>query len=110
MATTIKQAEEAIRKNDGLITYAARDLSISRQSLYKRIRQNPKLKEYLDKVRESTLDLAEGELFKAIRRGEPWAICFFLKCHGKSRGYVEKQSVEHSGNLTVEIVRFCVVE
>lgn len=33
------------------------------------------------------LDHAESSLQKAVLKGEAWAVCFFLKTQGKSRGY-----------------------
>jgi hypothetical protein len=33
----------------------------------------------------------------AVRRGEPWAVCFTLKCLGKDRGYVERQERTGAG-------------
>ena len=94
MATTILQITEALEKNDGLITQTAKALGISRQALSKRIHKNKNLELFLESVRESTLDIAESELFKSIRSGKAWAICFYLKCHGKKRGYIEKQELD----------------
>ena len=44
----------------------------------------------LGAARESSVDLAESELMKAIRAGNMTAIIFFLKTQGRSRGYVER--------------------
>ncbi|HXI44189.1 MAG TPA: hypothetical protein VNH18_05560 [Bryobacteraceae bacterium] len=35
-----------------------------------------------------------GVLYSAALKGEPWAVCFWLKCQA---GWKEKQQVEHSG-------------
>jgi hypothetical protein len=37
--------------------------------------------------------LAMSQVVAAMKRGEAWAICFFLKCRG---GWKEKQEIEHS--------------
>jgi hypothetical protein len=96
MATSIPQIKEALEKNDGLITQTAKALGISRQALSKRIHKNKDLELFLESVRDSTLDIAESQLFKAIRSGKAWAVCFYLKCRGKKRGYVEKQELDLS--------------
>jgi hypothetical protein len=96
MATTIRQIKEALEKNDALISQSAKSLGISRQALSRRIHKNAELEAFLEDVRESTLDIAEGALFKAIRGGKAWAICFYLKCKGKRRGYIEKQELDLS--------------
>src|SRR5262249_17341747 len=33
----------------------------------------------------------ENVLYEAALRGEAWAVCFYLKCQAKDRGYVERQ-------------------
>jgi hypothetical protein len=38
--------------------------------------------------------LAMSQVVAAMKRGEAWAVCFFLKCRG---GWREKQEIEHSG-------------
>lgn len=48
---------------------------------------------------EALLDFGESKLMVAINKGEGWAICFFLKCKGKSRGWVEKHIIE--GDMTL---------
>jgi hypothetical protein len=40
--------------------------------------------------RERMTDVAEMALFDAIKEGEGWAVCFYLKTQGKERGYIER--------------------
>ncbi len=87
--TTIKQCKEAIRKNHGFITRAAKALNITRDALAKRIQVNPELQEVVEDVRESRLDLAEDGLLQALIDNERWAIEYFLKFKGRDRGYVK---------------------
>jgi len=57
-------------------------------------------------IEESMIDLAESKLMEMIKKGDNLgAICFFLKCKGKHRGYVEKaeHTMDHSGTLLLEI-------
>ncbi len=42
--------------------------------------------------------LATSKVVMAMQAGEPWAICFFLKCRA---GWREKQDVEISGAIEV---------
>jgi hypothetical protein len=92
---TIEQYEAALRRHRGLQAYAARDLGVTQQAVSDRIRRSPRLQQAVAESREIRLDTAEYKLDQAIEAGEAWAICFFLKTQGKSRGYVERQ--EHSG-------------
>jgi hypothetical protein len=42
--------------------------------------------------------LAMSQVVAAMKRGEPWAVCFFLKCRGGWRERQDiKQQIEHSG-------------
>jgi len=42
--------------------------------------------------------LAMSQVVAAMKRGEPWAVCFFLKCRGGWRERQDiRQEIEHSG-------------
>lgn len=86
-----------IRTKRGNISAVARALKLPRNTVYRQIEADPELKTALQDAREEMLDTAEDKLGGAIRKGEPWAVCFTLKTQGQSRGYVEKQKMEHSG-------------
>ena len=92
-AITDKQIEEAIRKNGGWLTFAAKAVDLSYRQILRRVAQSERLQKVRDEVRERYLDIAESALITAVRRGEAWAVCFYLKCKGKGRGYIERESV-----------------
>jgi hypothetical protein len=84
----------AIRENHGLVAIAAADLGITRQALQQRIQRSARLQAALAEAREVTTDHAESALFRQIEAGEGWAVCFYLKTQGRSRGYIEHQGVD----------------
>ncbi|MDA3832094.1 MAG: hypothetical protein PF495_01725 [Spirochaetales bacterium] len=94
---TIKQIETALLGTGGFVTYAAKKLNCTHQNIKKRIDGSPYLQEVMDSIHEGYLDLSEHALLKRIRDEDLGAICFYLKCQGKKRGYVEKQQLEHTG-------------
>lgn len=96
-ALTNEQIAEALQKAGGFVSHAAKQLGVVNSAIHNRIARSPELKAILDDARCTHLDLAEVELLKAMKRGEAWAVCFFLKCQGKGRGYIERQAVEHTG-------------
>jgi hypothetical protein len=90
---TDAQIITALQASAGIMTAAARALGMERSSLWRRVSKSAKLTAGLQEARESVLDLAESSLLKGLQRGDPWATCFYLKCLGKHRGYVERQEV-----------------
>jgi len=90
MALKIEQIEKALKANGGFISQAAKSLNVRYQTIWERIRRSSRLKQSYEEIRESYLDLAESKLLVKIREGDLGAICFFLKCQGKKRGYIER--------------------
>ena len=95
---TVEQCAEAIRNAGGFITVAAKQLGMSHPALSKRVKNSETLQQVLNETKEQYLDLAESQLIKAVKDRESWAICFYLKCKGKKRGYIEKQELDHSSS------------
>lgn len=92
---TAEQVIDAIRNNNGLLAAAAQDLGVTRTTVYRYVNNYPTIKKALDEARDTVIDEAEGQLYKAVRRGNITAIMFLLKTVGKARGYVER--LEHTG-------------
>lgn len=81
---------DALREAHGLQTVAARRLDISHASVRRAISRSPMVMEAWRESREKLLDLAEGQLYKAIAAGEAWAIRYVLSTIGRHRGYTER--------------------
>lgn len=90
---TAEAVTAAIRDMNGNISAVARRLGVCRQTVYSYIERHPSVKDVLAEARETMIDNAESALYRAVLNGEAWAVCFFLKTQGKSRGYVERQEV-----------------
>lgn len=93
----------ALRANKGMIASAARALRCSYQALYKRLKTDPQLQQVREEAREEILDLAESKLIEKIESGNLVAIMFVLKTLGRSRGYTEHVSIEHTASGEVRI-------
>ncbi len=110
--TTINEVTGALRRNRGRINSTAWELGITEHALRTRINKNPKLKELLDEIRESRLDIAEKRLEELIESRDPKvalsATQYFLDRQGKERGYAPTQKMEGKVEVpvTVEIRRF----
>jgi len=115
MKVTKKTLIQSIRNNGGFVTRVAAELGISVTAVYKRMNKHPDVKAVLEEVREQYIDLAENALIRRVREGDLGAICFYLKCQAKHRGYIEKVSGDFTVRpgegekpFKVEVVAGCV--
>jgi len=98
MALTVSQIEKALRAKGGFVSQVAKDLGVTASAIYYRIENSTQLQKVKKEIDESYLDLAESKLVKQMNDGNLGALCFYLKCKGKGRGYIEKQQMEISGD------------
>lgn len=90
---TAAQVIAAVQHTRGMLTLAAERLGCSDETIYNYARRYPSIAEAIKRERERTTDLAELRLYNAINDGEAWAIQFYLKTQGRTRGYVERQDI-----------------
>ena len=83
--------EKALRAAAGFQTQAAAMLNVSPSWLSVKIKEHATLQKVLKETTEYHLDIAETKLMEAIDKGRAWAIQFYLKYKGSSRGYVESK-------------------
>jgi hypothetical protein len=97
-----KDMIEALKEHLGNITLACQKVGINRKTHYEWLKKDSEYKRLVEEVPERTLDFVENALFKNISEGNVVAQIFYLKTKGKSRGYIEKQEIEHTtGNQYV---------
>ena len=96
---TAKQVCDAIRQGNGMVSVAARILSVDRTTVYRYINKYVSVKQALDDARAELLDMTESKLFEAVKGGNVPAIMFVMKTIGKDRGYVERSQLEMSGEI-----------
>ncbi|CAK0770244.1 hypothetical protein CCP3SC15_400017 [Gammaproteobacteria bacterium] len=84
---------KAIADYKGNVSMVARHFGMSRQTLYKYINDRVTVQAALAEARDTMIDNVESALYSAALAGEGWAVCFFLKTQGKSRGYVERNEI-----------------
>jgi hypothetical protein len=101
---TVKLVEEKLREYRGNCAAVGRAFDVTRSAVAHYIERHPSLHCVLRECREVMKDHAESALHRAIIDGEPWAICFFLKCQGKDRGYTERTEHDLRGEVRQEIV------
>lgn len=95
---------QSLENNKGIVTYAAQESNIGRSTHYKWYSEDEEYKAAVDEIVDTAIDYVEHKLFERIEAGDTTAAIFFLKTRGKSRGYIERQQIEHShGDITFVI-------
>lgn len=120
MDTLKKEIINALGDCYGIVKDACRKCNVPRSTYYHWLKEDEEFKKEVDDTQEEAIDFVEGQLFQKIKgvqikKGETddgediiydlppsdTAIIFYLKTKGKKRGYVEKQEIEHSGQLGI---------
>ena len=104
--TTKKAMLVALERGLGVVTTACKSVGISRETHYKWLKTDEDYKTKVEELANVALDFAETQLHQQIRGGNPTATIFYLKTKGKSRGYVERQEIQHDGGegLIIEVI------
>ena len=105
MKYSIKSVVEALEKSNGLISVAARSLGCSQTTIKNYRKKYPEVEQAIQDHRCVLVDAAQGALFRAVLNGDITAIIFTLKALGKDRGFVEKQQIEHSGEIGAGVLK-----
>ena len=95
---TKKAMVQALEKSLGVVTTAAKQAGISRDTHYRWLKEDEEYKAQVDELSDVALDFAESQLFKQIKDGNTTATIFFLKTKGKHRGYIESRHFDHTSS------------
>ena len=90
----------ALEKSLGIISTAAKKADLARDTVYRWRREDKDFDADIKAINDIVLDFAESSLHKQINEGNTAATIFLLKTKGKCRGYIEKQEIEHSGEIS----------
>jgi hypothetical protein len=95
----VKIIKQALFDNNGILVNTAQQIGCSRQALKKWIDDTPELIEAHKEAKEIMLDRVEHQLMKNVLEGRETSIIWYLKCQGKSRGWVNPE-IEGIANAT----------
>ncbi len=84
---TVKKVINALIKNNGYISFAARQLDCHRNTISKMISEHPEIREIVEDKLEFKLDVAEIQIENAIKSGDLATAKWYLDRKGKKRGY-----------------------
>ena len=87
---TAQQVINALKATHGMVYLAAQQLRCDPDTIMNYCKRYPSVEQAKQDARGAITDEAELRLLAAIRRDEAWAISFYLKTIGRSRGYGER--------------------
>lgn len=98
---SVEQVIDAIVESNGVIALAAEILGCERRAVYRYMDRYPVIKAAHKDARERTVDYAENEQLKALKRGERWAIenWLFHSKEGRERGWLKKAEAASDQNI-----------
>lgn len=78
----------------GLVSPAARDVGINRNTHYNWTKSDPGYKAEFEQIQEATFDFVEGAMLKKIKAGDTIMTIWYSKTKMKQRGFVERTELE----------------
>jgi hypothetical protein len=86
---TTSQIKTALEATRGLASLAARRLGCTHGTVLNYMKRYQEVHDVAERMREAMTDVAELKYWRAIQRGEAWAVTMQLKTQGRERGYGE---------------------
>jgi len=90
----VEEIEKALLENHGVVKSAANAMGVDRTALNRRVLADEHLAEIRREAFQVTVDQIESDFIEDLLKGkDKIRQIFFLKCHGKDRGWVERQEL-----------------
>ncbi len=113
---TSNHSKEAVAKRKALflevyeksmcnMSLTCRQMGISRETARTWMVSDPDFRALVDELQETRIDFVENALDKQVKEGNMTAICFYLKCRAKHRGYVERQEITGAGGGPMQLLQ-----
>ena len=96
--------QEAIPKTHGVKKYLAEKLGVDRQTIYRYFKKYPDLEDETQEYLASITDQAEYHLIESIKKGDSWAVRYWLFTRGKHRGYTTKQEATFNSSNPMQAI------
>lgn len=89
----------ALENSGGILQIIADRCNVTRLTVQNHIESHPELRPFIESESQKIIDVAENNLFDNVKGNNFWAVKYLLSTKGKGRGYIEKQEIEHLGEL-----------
>ena len=97
---------QALEKSLGVVTTACKQVGIGRTTFYNYVNEDETFRKDVEDIDNIALDFAESQLHKQIQDGNTTATIFLLKTKGKKRGYIERQEIQHDGQVQSTLIEW----
>lgn len=87
----------------GMVSTAARAIGLDRTIHYDWLKADAEYAEQVSAIKGIQVDTVESKLLDKIDDGDITAIIFYLKCQGKSRGYIERTQIDISATADIVV-------
>jgi flagellar hook protein FlgE len=91
----------ALEKTLGVVTSACKIVGIARSTHYNWYDSDRDYRDAVDDISNIALDFAESKLHEMIQDKDTTATIFYLKTKGKKRGYIERNEIDHNGQIGI---------
>ena len=91
----------ALEKTLGVVTSACKIVGIARSTHYNWYDNDRDYRDAVDDISNIALDFAESKLHELIKDKDTTATIFYLKTKGKRRGYIERNEIDHNGQIGI---------
>jgi hypothetical protein len=91
----------AIQGSAGIKSSIAKRLGVNRLTVDTYLKRWKAVQDAYDEECEGIIDMTESTVLKAIKEGDVGTAKWYLAHKAKSRGYVSRQQIEHSGQIDV---------
>jgi hypothetical protein len=93
----------AIQGSAGIKSTIAKRLGVNRVTVDAYLKRWKAVQDAYDEECEGIIDMTESTVLKAIKEGDVGTAKWYLAHKAKSRGYVSRQELEHSGEVSTVI-------
>jgi hypothetical protein len=103
LKTRKRQMIKALVKHLGIVSPAAKEIRMDRDTHYKWLKEDPKYKQAVEDIIELKVDVLERAFVGLVMQGDRHAIVHGLKTLGRSRGYGEHIQVKQDGKIDTKL-------
>jgi len=100
---TLKSVRKALDDAGGIQAIAAQVLGVNRSTICRFVAKHHELQIQIIEKTEEMNDVAEAQLVQAVRKGEPWAVKYWLENRGQERGFGMRRMAFKDGEGNVQV-------